>query len=298
MTDILPISRFLPLPRYFRKAPLTVQAYEPEEFSASPVDDVQRAIAQVGEFNIWVTKQLAEMPSVLTLALEKRLISTLESHDIGHEILQQTILHFSGHGFPAEVELRQEEGEIDDDRVLAAIAQEIEPAHFCQERAHHVTASPSGQLALKMAGDFSPSKKLTDIWLSSLSILAKEAGKQVHVHPFEAAQEFSKTLYSLLGTIAQQLRYENPSDTLLSRQQRFTAAYQIQLCDAFLIIPDQAADFLSLLFSELSEAIGAGCTLNGDWGELCLSLTQDLYFRLSPPDFVVDPNFVESEEVE
>jgi hypothetical protein len=115
---------------------------------------------------------------------------------------------------------------------------------------------------------------------------------------FEAAQEFSKTLSALLGTIAQQLRYESPSDTMLTRQQRFTASYQIQLCDAFLIIPDQAADFLRLLFSELSDAIRTGCTLSGDWGELRLSSAKELYFKLSPPDFVVDPGFVESEEVE
>jgi hypothetical protein len=38
--------------------------------------------------------------------------------------------------------------------------------------------------------------------------------------------------------------------------------------------------------------------LNGDWGELRVTPTQELYFKLSPPDFVADPDFVESEEVE
>jgi hypothetical protein len=260
MADMLPISCFLP-PIYFAKKPLAVPAHELEEFSTSPVDDVRRALAHASA-NIWIAKQLGDMPPVLKLDLKNFLTSTFESHE-----LSDRSFYFLGHGFPPETEL--------------------------------VTGLPSGQLTLKMAGDFSPSKKLADIWLSSLSILAKEADRQVHVTPeFEAAQEFSKILYSLLGTIAQQLRYENPSNTLLTRQQRFTAAYQIQLCDAFLIIPDKAADFLSLLFFELSEAIRAGCTFNGDWGELRVSPTQELYFRLSPPDFVVDSNFVESEEVE
>jgi hypothetical protein len=29
-----------------------------------------------------------------------------------------------------------------------------------------------------------------------------------------------------------------------------------------------------------------------------VSSSKELYFRLAPPDFVVDPNFIESEEVE
>jgi hypothetical protein len=260
MTDSFLNTRFLPVPKFFGKAPRTVRTYEPEEFSASPVDDVQRAITLADEFKFWPTEQLADMPWGLALAFEKSLISALVSGGISPE-------DFTVHDYFAKTEL--------------------------------VSDLAEGQLPLKISGDFSPSKKLTDIWISSLSVMAKEVGKQIHMGAdFEAAQEFSKTLYSSLGTVAQQLRYESPLDTSLTRHQRFTAAYQIQLCDAFLIVPDQAADFLSLLSFELSEAIRAGCTLNGDWGELRVSPTKELYFKLTPPDFVVDPNFVESEEVE
>jgi hypothetical protein len=264
--------------RYIAKAPIGLPAYQREEFSASPVDDVHRAIIQLDDVISWAWATTRATSYLVPLGLTSLTFSLMSPKR--SSILSKLV----------------------DAEISSAVLRNRDL--FTQELVGLIESEPANdfvadQFALKISGDFSPSKKLTDIWISSLSAMAGDVGKQIHVSAdFEAAQEFSKTLYSLLGTIAQQLRYENPSDTSVTRNQRFTATYQILLCDAFLIIPDQAADFLGLLFSELSAAISAGCTMNGDWGELRVSPTQELYFRLSSPDFVVDPNFTESEKVE
>lgn len=266
MSDVLVDQDFLSFPKTLAKVPIVVRPFAREEFFASPVDVVCRALVEdTNSSRLWITGRLVGAPpSLETVASDFDLISRLVSQNILRLLTQLTL--------PTESDFVTD---------LQGVPE------------------PSGQFALRIVGDFSPSKKLTDIWVSCLSALGNEAGRKVHVaEDSEIAQEFSKILSSLLGTIAQQLRYESPSDTLVTRQQRFTAYYQIQLCDAFLIIPDQAAEFLGLLYTELSNFLRADGTLSGDWGELRISSAKELFFKLSPPDFVVDPAFEESEEIE
>jgi hypothetical protein len=151
----------------------------------------------------------------------------------------------------------------------------------------------------ELGGDFSPSKKLTDIWIAGLIALGKEAGRNtVATADFEVAQEFSHTLTSLFGTIGQQLRFQRSSDRAITKDTRFTPGYQIRICDAFLVIPDQASDFLDLLRSEISAALEVGCQISGAWGRIRSTPGGDLVFDLAPPSFASDPEFEESEEIE
>lgn len=153
---------------------------------------------------------------------------------------------------------------------------------------------------LDLSGDFSPSKQLTEIWISGLLELGKEAGRAAALGAdFEVAQEFSRTLSAVLGTIAQQLRFRDVGSTAITRSGRFTPTYQIALCDAYLIIPDRSPEFLDLLLSEIVTSLRLGCRINGDWGEVVAAReSRDLSFSLKKPVFENDPNFEESEEVQ
>lgn len=257
--------------KFLTKAPVPLRVYPaPEEFSESPVDEVHRAIRQIDAAN-WAANGMHAFGDHYSLIL------TVEEIAQSLNSLTSALVR----------------------KDMTLTLRDADPLGVIDFVTFQEAEYKFSEYQLALSGSFSPSKKLTDIWTSSLSAMAKDVGKTIRVGAdFEAAQEFSKTLNALLGTIAQQLRYESPSDVSLTKGQRFTPAYQIQLCDAFLIVPDQAADFLGLLFAELSAAIRAGCTLNGDWGDLRVSAVGELYYRLSPPDFVVDRNFVESEEVE
>jgi hypothetical protein len=153
---------------------------------------------------------------------------------------------------------------------------------------------------LQLEGDFSPSKRLTEIWITGLLELGKEAGRAtVAAADFESAQEFSRTLSTALGTLGQQLRFQKGANLAITKAGKFTPSYQIYLCDAFLIIPDQAAEFLELLSSEILMGIQTGCRIAGSWGEIVASASrQDLLYSLAAPEFETDPTFEESEEIE
>jgi hypothetical protein len=148
MSDILIDSRFLPLPKNFPKSPIVIRAFEREEFSASPVDDVCRAIKLLEDFNfsqVLAPGHLAALPSQLS-TLEQSLISTFVSRDMFRLVAQLAL--------PTEGE-------------FVTASQLVPPS--------------SEQLTLEIGGDFSPSKRLTDIWISSLSALAREAGRIARV---------------------------------------------------------------------------------------------------------------------
>lgn len=176
-------------------------------------------------------------------------------------------------------------------RVLRSKESEL-TEQFEQEPSH-------GQLGLPVTGDFSPSKKLTDIWIASLLALGKEADRMTTVpSEFEVAQEFSHTLSSLFGMIGQQLRYKKSADMAVTRHTRFLPSYQIQICDAFLIVPDQAATFLDVLRTEIHQGIFTGCQISGAWGKVTAVRGGDLHLALEPPSFVPAGDFEESEEIE
>lgn len=165
---------------------------------------------------------------------------------------------------------------------------------------HSLSAVEDDQLSMRLRGDFFPSKRLTEIWLSSLETLAREAGQSVSAPAdFEAAQQLSNTLITLFGTIAQQLRYETPDGLhAITKHNRITANYQIQICDALFIVPDQASEFLGLLKDELTSALRSGVAIEGDWGRLSTDRRGDVFFRLMRPNFVEDPFYEEPEAVE
>ena len=236
-----------------------------EEFAISPVDEVVRAIDRRGDAG-------------------RRLKATIvEQHIFGRAPVLV--------GY-AEVEL------------LAAIAghhwnNPFDEATYTQEVVY--TKAVPRPRELNLYGDFSPSKRLTDIWISGLLELGREAGRTTtQTADFETAQEFSKTLSAVFGTIAQQLRFRTTDhDLSITKNAKFTAGYQIAICDAYLIIPDRSPEFLDLLLSEIILGIHSGCRIAGEWGEIVSSVDgRDLRFSLSEPNFETDPEFEESEEVE
>jgi hypothetical protein len=159
---------------------------------------------------------------------------------------------------------------------------------------------PVERTDLGLSGDFSPSKQLTEIWIAGLLELGKEAGRPTALGAdFEVAQEFSRTLSTVFGMIAQQLRFREVGPAAITRAGRFTPTYQIALCDAYLIIPDRSPEFLDLLLSEMVTSLRLGCRVSGDWGEVVASQeSRDISFSLKKPAFETDPDFEESEEVE
>jgi hypothetical protein len=162
---------------------------------------------------------------------------------------------------------------------------------------------PTEQLQFALEGGFAPSKKLTDFWVRGVTALATQAGASASGLALastdtEIQQEFTKMLTSLFGTTGQQLRYEPGRDADITRGKRFLLPYQIQLVDRFFIIPDETAEFLQLLRSEMVFAISNGARIEGGWGAVQVNRASDLYYDLEPPNTISDPSFVPSQEVE
>jgi len=163
--------------------------------------------------------------------------------------------------------------------------------------------SPKAQLTFLLRGDFAPSKGITDFWVRGVKALAQEAnvlssGITLASTQTEIQQEFGKMLTSLFGRLGQQLRYARDRDLNITRAGRFLLPYQIQICDRFLIIPDEAAAFFQMLRDELIAAISNGASIEGSWGRVTVNPAGELCYLLTPPKMVHDPSFVPSEEVE
>ncbi len=167
-----------------------------------------------------------------------------------------------------------------------------------------VSAEDEIQENLPLKGTFSPSKALVEIWIESVLALASEAGVSavgiaVARDRVEAQQEFAKTLLSLLGAAAQRLRYRTKNSNMhITAGDSFTPSFQIQLCDRFFILPSRSSEFLTMLKEELVSALKSGTIIAGAWGAVQLGAAGDLVYVLKQKNFVVDPSFVESEEVE
>jgi hypothetical protein len=158
---------------------------------------------------------------------------------------------------------------------------------------------PQGQLQLRTRS-FHPSKKLIDIWRANIRDLAKEGGRSnVDVRlagaaDYEIAREFTGALVDVLGSVAQYLRYADNPPLSITNTFRFSSAIQIALCEEFLIVPDQAYEFLNLLNAELRTAFKAGWQVNAAWGSVKLDSSENLVYRLSPVETFEDPNFIEA----
>ena len=172
-----------------------------------------------------------------------------------------------------------------------------------QSENQNPAAVATEQLAFPLGGDFSPSKELTSFWVRGVTAMAgradpKLAPSAVAATDLEIQQEFARMLISLFGTTAQQLRYETKPDLIISRRSRFELTYQIQLCDQFIIIPDEAQQFLSLLHEELVAALSSGVRITGAWGYVTVNRAGGLEYILAPPRRIVDDSFTRAERVE
>lgn len=151
------------------------------------------------------------------------------------------------------------------------------------------------------AADFSPSNRLIDIWIESITKLAREAGQRPQSefasHKDDLRQELRKMLIDTLGTLAQQLRYES-GDAQLTRNGEFSSRAQIEICDTFLILPSMSGEFLRLLKYELAAAVKSGWELRGAWGKLELTDTDELRFALEKVALETEAGFVRARRVE
>jgi hypothetical protein len=132
--------------------------------------------------------------------------------------------------------------------------------------------------------------------------MAYEAGEMAvsklsaHHTEEDVRREFASMLTSVLGTLAQQLRYEDAAGNI-TQNGEFTSRVQIELCDAFLILPSVSTEFRALLKREIVEAIRGGWDFQGAWGHLELTRAGDLVFQLEPPEFLKNPGFVRARRV-
>lgn len=159
------------------------------------------------------------------------------------------------------------------------------------------------QLSFLLDGAFTPSSRLTDIWVRGLKALAKEAnvkstGLALSSTPVEIQQEFTKMIISLFATIGQQLRYQATPNLVITENGRFMLPYQIIICDRFFVIPDEAATFLRTLREDLVYSLSKSASLKGSWGQVSLTPAHDLVYALKPPPIIRDPGFIPAEDVE
>jgi hypothetical protein len=171
------------------------------------------------------------------------------------------------------------------------------------DEAEGIVGQSTLQLSLGLGGDFSPSMRLVDIWIDSVTAIANDASisSERIALPADkrlAQQEFAKSLKSLLAMIAQKLRHSKPAGVAITKDGKFSASYEIQICDRFLILPSSSAEFLSLLKEELTSAFKGGAGVRGAWGNIAVNSQNELYFNLVPPQIVTDSEFIPSEEVE
>jgi hypothetical protein len=128
--------------------------------------------------------------------------------------------------------------------------------------------------------------------------MSREAGVQDISMPTarESGKEFVRLLKSLLGSMGQQARYSEGRVDMISKAGHFSLSLQIELCDRFMIIPDQAGEFLSLLHDELRDALRNGMPLSGAWGSVVVD-GDDISYRLTPPSFVESSGFTRAKEI-
>jgi hypothetical protein len=159
------------------------------------------------------------------------------------------------------------------------------------------------QLAFFMPGSFAPSRELVEFWVRGVQALANLAHVSARPEALDpklndVQQLFARELRSLLATIAQQTRYSEKPDVRITMDGRFVLKLQIQLCERFVIIPDETTQFLNLLTNELVTAIQGGAKIEGAWGYITVDQSLDLYYVLTPPHTREDSAFVRSEYVE
>ena len=129
------------------------------------------------------------------------------------------------------------------------------------------------QLTFPVETEFSPSKELLDLWITSVRSYAADPELAKSIPAFSPSeidlrQEFARTLHAALGVIAQQLRYDGSTDLHVTLNGRFTPKLQLEICEQFLVGAYEASAFLTMLGNELtslspmaqkSKAVGVAC---------------------------------------
>jgi len=160
------------------------------------------------------------------------------------------------------------------------------------------------QLHLLLDGTFSPSNELISLWLDCVRLFTRDSNLeqigQTALAPsdLELRQEFIRTLQSTLGTVAQQLRYDQSEDHNITRHGRFTQRMGSELSEQFMVGVFEAPKFLTVLGEELSAAISTGASIEGAWGYIAQDNHGDMIFVLNPPKLLADASFVHATRVE
>jgi hypothetical protein len=153
------------------------------------------------------------------------------------------------------------------------------------------------QPPLKLAGSFTPSEELLRAWRKNVETTLHKA-RTSYVPDRVASEEFSKAITSVIGSIGQEKRYsEKRSRAIAAENGRFDPLIQVEICERFLIVPDQAARFLALLEREIYEFVSNGPAFAGAWGRLRAEQPRRLVFDLQQPNFRHENNFVRAKEV-
>jgi hypothetical protein len=235
---------------------------EPEEFVVSPIDEVRR---------IW--QQFLEM----------------EADPQSIEILDEFSRHEAYHEYQLVFHIQAK-------AVLANIAKDLDISTrpYLQAVAHRQ------QLELPIRAEFSPSKRLLNLWQSCVLATSREAGvdRVSMLTEREVEKEFVSIFRSLIGALGQEFRYAEGPVAALAKGGVFSLLISNELCDRFLIGPYQTVEFLSLLLDELKAALRGGFEIRGAWGRIVIDETDQISFRLTAPEFISPPaGFVRAEEI-
>jgi hypothetical protein len=128
--------------------------------------------------------------------------------------------------------------------------------------------------------DFIPSATLVEYWRQGLNAHranARRISRSSQSDRFlesqtkeELARAFSLRLRRMLSVIGNRQRYGIEDYKHIGAGERFSLEVQYQVLDRIQILPDEATEFFSLLYAELSQYLSYGGKLGGSWGELVL----------------------------
>jgi hypothetical protein len=277
-------SPFMPIIAERAIAHLGDQMSVGDDFIVSPVDDVVDAYREafnndvgitVGERRSWKRKH-----AYLNHPSDRRMVIVRDMQ------IKPTVL------MPAEETILQAA------KIVGWV--EVPTLRAPEVKSRFVQGKRKSQLALDLPTKFVPSKELAEFWVRGVDAISKgiRGGAIAPVSDPEIRAEFSRMMSALFGTTAQQLRYEGHFAATITKKQRFDVLYQIQLCEQFLIIPDESQRFLDLLFRELRNSVSTGSIISGSWGKMFVNREGDLELELLPPAEIVDSAFVTAEDVE
>jgi len=158
--------------------------------------------------------------------------------------------------------------------------------------------SPLKESRLPLAGAFTPSEDLLEIWRQNVEATLGQSRSAFGLSDRVASAEFGKALTSLVGALGQEFRYAGgPRQIILATDGRFEPLVQVELCERFLIVPDQSSNFLALLESEMHFFLSSGGLFSGGWGDVRLSEPRSMLFVLKERNVRSESGFVRAKEL-